>query len=95
MRMKLEPWTACLEQALERVPTRRWPILDVLRGYYENESEGLERETTAQEIRSGAIQSMICNLGDMSKDDAVIDLCILINTLTNELYGSETSKTNL
>ena len=93
--MKLEPWWGCLEQALERVPTQKWAKMEVLRGYYENETESCEQETTAQETRAGAIQSMICNLGDMSKDDAVIDLCILINTLTNELYGSETSKTNL
>lgn len=90
--MKLEPWTGCLEQALERVPTRRWPMLHVLDGYYENESEGLEKETTAVEIRAGAIQSMICNINDMGKEDAVIHLCILINTLTEELYGDATSK---
>ena len=87
-----EPWTDCLEQALERVPTRRWPILDVLSGYYENETECCEQETTAKEIRNGAIQSMICNLNDMGKEDAVTDLCILINTLTKELYGHEASK---
>lgn len=67
-------------------------MLRVLDGYYENESEGLENETTAVEIRAGAIQSMICNINDMGKDDAVTDLCRLINTLTKELYGDATSK---
>ena len=85
-------WDACLEDALKRVPTQRWPMLSVLSGYYENETECCEQETTADEIRGGAIQSMICNLNDMGKEDAVFDLCLLINTLTKELYGHEASK---
>lgn len=87
-----EPWMDCLEQSLERVPTRRWPILNVLSGYYENETECCDQETTAREIRNGAIQSMICNLNDMGKDEALLDLSILINELTKELYGNATSK---
>ena len=87
-----EPWMDCLEQSLNRIPSLEWRRSDAIAGYFENECEGLTCEIPVQQIKDGAIQSMICNLNDMGKDEAVLSLSILINELTKELYGNATSK---
>ena len=50
-----------------------------LQGYWENaceeaEEEGLSIKENLNKVRESAVESFICNLNDMSKEDAIIAL---------------------